>query len=58
MYLARYRCLDESFLIYAHVVASDSDEVRRFAAMRCASTTSSDRARGSMRRVDACHRQW
>lgn len=40
MYLGRYRCLDESFLIYAHVVASDSDEVRGFAAMRCASTTS------------------
>jgi GrpB-like predicted nucleotidyltransferase (UPF0157 family) len=34
MYLGRYRCLDESFLIYAHVVASTSDEVRRFREFR------------------------
>jgi GrpB-like predicted nucleotidyltransferase (UPF0157 family) len=34
MYLGGYRCLDELFLVYVHVVALTSDEVRRFLEFR------------------------
>ena len=34
MYLGRYRYLGEPFLIYVHVVAHSSDEVRRFREFR------------------------